>query len=393
MKLGARQLANIAVGAVVSVVALTWAVLGLAHIDPFAHPATIRVRLAQTGGALPGTVVDYLGVPVGQVTKASIQPNDVQLTLTVTPKGPMADRLKAQIRDQSALGQPYVDLSPATPGLPAANPNGQVIPVSRTSETPPLSTLLQNLGTLLSAINPPALRSVVDGFSGLIGEGGTINQLFANAAIVSQVLGRNATVTSQLIDDAARLTAALDAQRQNLGSAIDGAAQLSTVLAQRTAQLQGILTSGAAFGASGTAVVQGIQGTIGQVLSGVNVTFGSLAARPGKLSEIVNLTPLMVSQFAKTFQGNYFWLSAGGGIPFVPGGLINLGVPVYGKGIPLQTILLPNLAKKITVDLGGKQPAAAYQLLSPQQAAEAASSPAGYAAVQKQAAAGLLGPG
>ena len=98
MKFGRRQLANLLLVLVLGGVAIAWAAVGLAGIR-FDKPKHVTARMAQTGGALPGAEVDYLGVPVGKVSSAKLIPGAVELKLTVRPKGRMAKDLRADVSD------------------------------------------------------------------------------------------------------------------------------------------------------------------------------------------------------------------------------------------------------------------------------------------------------
>ena len=137
MKFTRRHLVNLILVGVVGLVAIAWAAVGLAGIR-FSKPKTITVEMPQTGGALPGAEVSYLGIPIGKVSSARLVPNAVELKLAVRPKGPMARDLRADVRQKSSLGEPFVDLSPinapqSSPQLAASSdPNGMVIPVDRT---------------------------------------------------------------------------------------------------------------------------------------------------------------------------------------------------------------------------------------------------------------------
>src|SRR6266699_290132 len=134
MKFTKRHLVNVVLVAVVGVVSIAWAAVGLAGIR-FDKPKTITVELAQTGGALPGAEVAYLGIPIGKVSSAHLTPDAVELKLTVRPKGPLARDLRADVRQKSSLGEPFVNLSPASPpqsGIRLAassNPDKAVIPL------------------------------------------------------------------------------------------------------------------------------------------------------------------------------------------------------------------------------------------------------------------------
>src|SRR3954451_2524254 len=101
MKFTRRHLVNLILVTIVGVVAIAWAAVGLAGIR-FDKPKTITVHLAQTGGALPGAEVSYLGIPIGKVSSAKLTPDSVELKLAVRPKGPVAKELRADIRQKSS---------------------------------------------------------------------------------------------------------------------------------------------------------------------------------------------------------------------------------------------------------------------------------------------------
>src|SRR5947209_8159480 len=129
MKIGPRQLANVILVLVVGGVAMVWAAVSLAGIH-FGKPKHLTVNLVSSGGALPGSEVSYLGVPIGKVETAHLADNALELRLTIRPKGPIAKNLRADVRQKSSLGEPYLDLGPADKNNAApGNPDGEVIPV------------------------------------------------------------------------------------------------------------------------------------------------------------------------------------------------------------------------------------------------------------------------
>src|SRR5688500_14676774 len=112
MKPTFRQIVNLALVGGVSVVAVAPVSVAVAGLR-FDEPKPMRVQMAQSGGALAGAEVTYLGVPIGKVSAARLTDEAVELRLTIRPKGPMAKTLRADVRQKSSLGEPYVDLGPA----------------------------------------------------------------------------------------------------------------------------------------------------------------------------------------------------------------------------------------------------------------------------------------
>src|SRR5947207_2304158 len=218
--------------AVVGIVSIAWAAVGLAGIR-FDKPKQITARLAQTGGALPGAEVSYLGIPVGKVSSARLTPDAVELKLSVRPKGPMARELRADVRQKSSLGEPFVGLSPVNPlksgGMQlaaSADPNGMVIPVDRTSAPQPLNDLLGNLNNVLTNMSPADLSGISHGLSGLVGHEDDIRNGLAAWAQIGDTLAKHHAELGDLLSASARLTSALDANRDQLAGAISGYAAL-----------------------------------------------------------------------------------------------------------------------------------------------------------------------
>lgn len=376
MKLTAKQIANLVLVAVVSVVALAWASVGLAGIR-FDEPKTVRVRLAQSGGALPGAEVTYLGVPIGKVTKATLVDRTVELQLSVRPKGPMAKAMRADVRQKSSLGEPYVDLSPADPHAAAtADPDGAVVPASRTSTPRPLYELLSRTDQLLGKIDPNDLGAIADGLSGIVGHEDDLRALVASWADVGEVMARRKADLGALLSDSAELTATLDASRADLGNAITGYARLGEVLDRRTADLERILVNGARLGTEGSDLLARSRDDLEGVMAGLDTTFHTLASRPQKMWDTIYWFPRFGERLGYTLEGDTMNIGLGGGFPLAPGYQPRFGVPVYGEGLRFDKIFVPSIAQRIDVDLGRAQQGRTIALVSPEEARYASESTA-----------------
>lgn len=396
MRLSARQLANVAVIVALSVVALGWAIIGLARIRPFEERATIWLTAPAASGALPGAEVTYLGVGVGRVASAELDGDVVRVELDVDANRPMAAALRASIRQKSALGEPYVDLAPASAGATAGDDlDGTEIPIERVEVPPALNGLLEDADQLLADVDPADLAAIVAGLGGFVGNEAAFRELLASSADITARLAARSGELQSLLSSSATLATTLDQRQADLAAGIVGFDRLSAVLAGRTAELEQILTTGAELGSTGAGLVADIRDDLDGVLAGLDTVTGELARRPGRVAEIARLTPLMITRFGLTFDGSNFWLSAGGASPFFPGFQPRYGVPIYGQGLRIDRIVAPSIAQRVVVDLGGQQPAAAYRLLGPDDSAVAASSPAALLAVQQResAGAGVTPPG
>jgi len=397
MKFTRRHLVNVILVAVVGVVSIAWAAVGLAGIR-FDKPKTITVDLAQTGGALPGAEVAYLGIPIGKVSSARLTPDAIQLKLTVRPKGPMARELRADVRQKSSLGEPFVDLSPVNPPqsggvqlAASADPNGMVIPVDRTSAPQPLYNLLGNLNNVLTNMNPADLAGISQGLSGLVGHEDDIRNGLAAWAQIGDTLAQHHAELGDLISASAKLTSALDANRDQLSGAISGYAQLGQTLAKHTGELDDILKKGAEFGTVGNSLLTEASPPLDNgVLPGLDTTFHTMATRPTKVRESMYWVPEFMEKVGYVLDGTTMNIGVGNSFPLFPTYQPNMAVPIYGEGLRLDKIFLPTIAQKIELDLSppqgmqGQAPPIMLRILSPEEAAKAMQSPADLAQVQQQ---------
>ena len=377
MRLGLRQIANLALVGVVAVVAMLWAAVGLAGVR-FDDPRTMRVQMASSGGALAGAEVTYLGVPIGKVSAAELTDEAVELRLSIRPKGPMATPLRADVRQKSSLGEPYVDLSPADPhSRRTADPDGAVVPASRTSTPRPLYELLGRTDDLLGKIDPADLGAMADGMSGLIGHEDDLKVLLASWADVGEVLARRKAELGAVLSDSARLTAALDAARADMAGAVTGWARVGEVLDRHTADLERILANGAELGTVGSDLLAGSREDLQGVMAGLDTTFHTLASRPQKMWETIYWFPRFGERLGYTLEGDTMNIGLGGGFPLMPGYQPRFGVPVYGEGLRLDKIYVPSLAQRIDIDMGRfQQQGRTIALVSPEDAAYASKSTA-----------------
>jgi phospholipid/cholesterol/gamma-HCH transport system substrate-binding protein len=395
MRLNTRTVINVLVVLAVGASALVWAVVGLAGLRLFGDDrVTVQAVVSRAAGALPGAEVTYLGRSVGTVDRSEFVEEGILVTMDVELPDQVAPVLRADVRQKSALGEPYVDLAPAQADpdapagevaalassprqVPAQEQDGARIPLERTSVPAELGQLLSDADALLGDLNPEALGDFIDGSAAIVGNEENLRRILRSGAVVAETIrGRSAEIDS-LVGNAAQLSETLDASRGDVAGALDGFSELATVLAGRTEELESILERGSTLATDGSRLIADTRPAVDGVLSGLDATFETLADRPTKVREILTLTPLMIDRFGKTFEGGYFWLGAAH-VPFVPG-TPRLGVPVTGKGLRIDRIFAPSVAQKITLDLEaiGMPQYGVVQLLPSEQIGAAAQEPGG----------------
>lgn len=122
----------------------------------------VTMKLADSGGIFTGADVTYRGVSVGRVGPLTLTADGVDVQLDINRSAPAipADT-SAAVRNLSAIGEQYVDLSPARNGGKVLD-GGSVIPVSRTTVPVSVEDLVVSLDDFVKTVPLDSLRTVVD---------------------------------------------------------------------------------------------------------------------------------------------------------------------------------------------------------------------------------------
>ena len=386
MRFSWKQIANIVVVSILGLAATVWAVFGLANVK-FDDPDMVTVRLASSGGALPGGEVTYLGVPVGRVESARLVSGALELKLAIRPKGPMPRNLRADVRQKTALGEPYVDLAPAEPGAPAGDVDGAVVPIERTRVPRTLDRLLQEADQLLADVDTNDLSTLVEAGGGLSGHGEDLRAMTESGARLGRVLSERTEELGRLIVASADVVEALDANQAALAGSLSSGARLTEVFARHTGDLVKIMDTGAKLGTAGADLMQGSRAAWDGTLAGFDASSRNLAENPQRTEEILRFVPPYLVRIARTFDQGLAWSSNGGvpGLPYQP----IYAIPLGGEGLHIDQIFLPSVAGKIRADFGGQDPKGAMLFLTPEEAQRASASPEAFEQVKQEALAEL----
>jgi phospholipid/cholesterol/gamma-HCH transport system substrate-binding protein len=205
-----------------------------------------QAYFTDAGGITPGNDVSVSGIKVGKVSSVELAGDSAKVTFTVDRHIKVGDQSLVAIRTDTVLGQKSLSVTPGGGG------NSTVIPLGRTTTPYTLNTALQDLGenageldkprfeqalqTLTSTLHDatPQLRGALDGVANLSRSLNTrdeaLNQLLMHAKKVSDTLAQRSGQVNQLITDGNLLFAALDERSQALSSLIGGIQAVSQQL-------------------------------------------------------------------------------------------------------------------------------------------------------------------
>jgi phospholipid/cholesterol/gamma-HCH transport system substrate-binding protein len=242
-----RLWANAAAFSVLFAVLSVWAVRNVLHLDIVERPKSIAAEFETSPGLRAGYEVTYFGVHAGSVGRVAIDDDHVRVVLKIDRHLELPARLDGAVRRKSAVGEPYVDLTPtggADPGGPRLR-EGAVIPRERTTTPLAYSEVFDAVDDLVTAVPDDDLERFVHSLAaGFEGRAGDIRSAIVGADRLTTDLVADAPLLDALASDLTTLTHTIAEHTDSLGQGWDNLAQLSATLADNRAHVAHLLTEG-----------------------------------------------------------------------------------------------------------------------------------------------------
>lgn len=235
-----------------------------------------RADFTDVTGLNVGDDVRIAGVRVGSVDGIHIVGNTLaQVTFDVTSSLPLPRATQADLRYRNLVGQRYIQLVPG-PGSTAVLPPGGLIPVTQTHPALDLTALFNGFEPLFQALTPADVNSLATEIvQTLQGEGGTIDQLLAHTASLTNALADRDAVVGRVIDNLSAVLGTVEQHDAGLADVVD---QLQSLVAGLAAQRGAIASS-----------LGGIETIAGQTASLLSQIRPSLQPDIGQLSAVANI--------------------------------------------------------------------------------------------------------
>ncbi|MGH3390096.1 MAG: MCE family protein [Actinomadura sp.] len=241
-----RILINLMAFAVLGVVLVTWAFQNVVKFDFIEQPYRLTAEFSSSPGLHPNFEVAYLGVRVGKVSSVRLADRKVIVELDMDKGVKIPQRVTAAAARKSAVGEPYVELTPA-PGQGDAPPlePGAVIPVSQTSVPQTYGQLFGAVNRAVGAIDPEDAGTLVHELAvGWDGRAESLRELIDGADQLSATFADNSELLDGLTKDLTTVTHTLAQNRGELGEGIDNLAALTASLAQVRTRLAALRDRG-----------------------------------------------------------------------------------------------------------------------------------------------------
>jgi virulence factor Mce-like protein len=234
-----RVIINLTVFALLAVVMSVWALTNVVTFDFLKRPYHVTAEFASSPGLHPGFEVDYLGVPVGKIGSVKLEQGRVKVRLDLDRGRTLPAHLTAAAARKSAVGEPYVALSPqpGASGGPSLRP-GATIPVRDTSVPPAYGDLFGAVNRSLAGVNPDDVAALVhELYLGWNGRADSLRKIIQGGDQITQTFADNSDLINGLTDDLTKITHVLAQNRGALGEGIDNLAAVTGSLRQVKEQL------------------------------------------------------------------------------------------------------------------------------------------------------------
>ncbi|MFI6497727.1 MlaD family protein [Nonomuraea typhae] len=236
---------NLGFFALLGVVMAVWAFTTIIRLDAIERPYRVSAEFESSPGLIRGFDVAYLGVRVGKIGEVRLAPGKIVVGLDIDREIRLPRAVSAEVRRKSAIGEPYVELSPPEEPTGGNLAPGETIPLTRTTVPLDYKRLFEGVGKLLNAVPPEDARTITHELAvALEGRAPAIRSIVDDVHGLTGTLADNAAVLDDLAVQLTRLTRTLAGRRDKLASGIDDTELVTASLAASRRELNAFLDQG-----------------------------------------------------------------------------------------------------------------------------------------------------
>lgn len=222
---------NLAVFALLAVATIGWSVVSLFDIDRIDRPYNITAEFESSPGLRSGFQVTYLGTQIGTVKSVDLRPGMSVATLKIDRDVELPAAVEAQARRQSAIGEPYVNLSPKNPDETEEGPrlvDGANIPIEDTTVPINYEDLFTAFDELVNAVDPAQVEILVrEMAAALDGRGDELRTLVVGARDLTSVLVDDADDIDALLADLGDMARLAAENKDSIEGSLDALTEVS----------------------------------------------------------------------------------------------------------------------------------------------------------------------
>jgi phospholipid/cholesterol/gamma-HCH transport system substrate-binding protein len=300
-----RVYINLGVFGLIFLVMIIEATRAVVSIGAIQHPYGISAEFSNAFGVLVHSEVDYLGVPVGEVSSSALTPSGVIVHMSIKKSQQIPDGSTATIARKSAIGEQYVEFDPPTGYSGSHGPYyraGVVVPMDHTAVPLEFSELLRSASALVSSIPPDAVGSLIHELAtGLNNRTDSLRTLTESGAKLSATFAARTQALDRLIANSASLTHVVTLHRDSLGQSLSDLRAVAATLAAAQGDTSRFLDLGAPLIQQLADLVASQKGNLDCSLKLLNPVL-DMATTSRKLQELQTLLDVAPKAFADVFD-------------------------------------------------------------------------------------------
>jgi phospholipid/cholesterol/gamma-HCH transport system substrate-binding protein len=267
------------------------------------RPLTVRVDLPQAGGIYTNAYVTYRGVEVGKVTRLTLEPNMVVVSLAIRHGEKIPADSDASVRELTAAGEQYMDLVPRNTDPPYLTA-GSVIPEDHTSIPVSVGQLLNTVDALVNSLPAGDLNTVTSALAqGLQGAGDDLRSIIVDGRTLLEALQSASTGTAQVIDAGNTVLNTFNATSNYFAQFSANLNSLSAQVAASNADLTKLLQNGSAGTAALERFLTANSASTASLLQNLATVTDVSFQRSPAFQALFEVLPLFATDIASTSSG------------------------------------------------------------------------------------------
>lgn len=323
-----------------AVSALLTSVVFSSLLDVDSHSASgYLAEFTNASGLQPGDTVRIAGVEVGKVNSVSLKDNHAEVSFTVDTSQHLTTTTRAAIHFENLLGQRFLALLPGPAGVASQQLQpGGVIPLSETTPAIDLTAVFDGFQPLFSALAPDQVNELASSIVQIFqGEGGTINDLVSQTAVLTNNLADRQAVIDALLTSLASLLNTVGVHDTQLGQLIGNFDTLVRGVAGAHKSLGTAITNLSTLENTTSGLLNQAQPTLNEDISVLETDVQNLSTNQQSIDSLLQGVPGLLNTLTK-IQSSGNWINVY---------LCNLTINVQGK---LDISLVPGVSPPVYPD-------------------------------------------
>lgn len=274
----------------------------------FGSTKTYRAVFSDATGLVGGDDIRIAGVRVGSVTGIDIyHRNEALVTFTVQSQTALTESTLAAIRYRNLVGQRYISLRQGD-GSGQVLQAGATIPLDRTSPALDLTVLFNGFKPLFRALTPSDVNKlayeIIQVFQG---EGGTLKNLLARTASVTNTLANRDQLIGDLITNLNETLGTVANRDQQFNDLIVSLRSFISGLSQDRKAILGSLDSISQLAVQTADLVTGIRPGLTKDISGLRKVAHNINAQGAEVDRALKVLPIKLTKVGRTaIYGSWF---------------------------------------------------------------------------------------